>query len=189
MSSLDRLNSAQRMAAKEIDGPVLILAGAGTGKTNTITCRMGFMVERGISPDNILAVTFTNKAAREMQQRVVGFISPKNTPDKGKALKPTVCTFHSLCVRVLRRHIEKLVHLFLDLISGEFRGNWCRASKVNFTPLRGNFTDGGCILSSYEKRALWCASSFLRARRQRNIFYTTREKYITFKYGWKALDV
>ncbi len=108
MSSLDRLNSAQRIAAQEIDGPVLILAGAGTGKTNTITCRMGFMVERGISPDNILAVTFTNKAAREMQQRVAGFISSKNTSDEGKALKPTVCTFHSLCVRVLRRHIEKL---------------------------------------------------------------------------------
>ena len=108
MSSLDRLNSAQRVAAQVIDGPVLILAGAGTGKTNTITCRMGFMVERGIPPDNILAVTFTNKAAREMQQRVASFISSENTADEGRALKPTVCTFHSLCVRVLRRHIEKL---------------------------------------------------------------------------------
>ena len=108
MSSLDRLNSAQRVAAQVIDGPVLILAGAGTGKTNTITCRMGFMVERGISPDNILAVTFTNKAAREMQQRVANFISSENTTDEGRTLKPTVCTFHSLCVRVLRRHIEKL---------------------------------------------------------------------------------
>ena len=111
MSDLSGLNPEQRKAAATLRGPVLILAGAGTGKTRTLTHRVAHMVSEGISPERILAVTFTNKAAREMQQRVTKQLKrlPKSlTREDGKPLKPTICTFHSLCVRILRRHIEKL---------------------------------------------------------------------------------
>jgi DNA helicase-2/ATP-dependent DNA helicase PcrA len=111
MSDLSGLNPEQRKAAATLRGPVLILAGAGTGKTRTLTHRVAHMVSKGISPEHILAVTFTNKAAREMQQRVTKQLKrlPKSfTREDGKPLKPTICTFHSLCVRILRRHIEKL---------------------------------------------------------------------------------
>jgi len=115
MLNLDTLNAEQRDAVETIRGPVLILAGAGTGKTRVITFRIAHMIERGIAPDNILAVTFTNKAAREMQERVnallpkLGTAHPVTRGDhEAKPARPTVSTFHSLCVRILRLHIEKL---------------------------------------------------------------------------------
>ncbi len=86
-------------------GPLLILAGAGTGKTRTLTHRVAHMVDSGIAAQNILAVTFTTKAAREMAQRVAALLPPAV---KASGQSPTVCTFHSLCVRILRRHIERL---------------------------------------------------------------------------------
>jgi DNA helicase II / ATP-dependent DNA helicase PcrA len=119
MLSLSSLNPQQRQAVETLRGPLLILAGAGTGKTRVITFRVAHMIARGISPDQILGVTFTNKAAREMQERVFKLIprkAPKpaasgNGSEPGGANgvpRPTICTFHSLCVRILRQHIEKL---------------------------------------------------------------------------------
>ncbi|PQJ29948.1 ATP-dependent helicase [Rubritalea profundi] len=100
--SLSSLNEAQREAVNSLDGPVLILAGAGTGKTRTVTCRIANMLQQGVLPENILAVTFTNKSAVEMKERVCGMVS------KAAGEVITVCTFHSLCVRILREGIEKL---------------------------------------------------------------------------------
>ena len=109
MISIGSLNPQQRDAVLTLRGPVLILAGAGTGKTRVITHRIAHMVAEGIPPSQILAVTFTNKAAREMQERVSELLPKAKRAKKGeKAERPTVCTFHSLCVRILRRHIEKL---------------------------------------------------------------------------------
>ncbi len=108
MLDLASLNPPQREAVKTIHGPVLILAGAGTGKTRVITHRVAHMVQKGIAPDQILAVTFTNKASREMQERVGKLIKGRRSDGDEKPLKPTICTFHSLGVRILRRHIEKL---------------------------------------------------------------------------------
>ena len=80
----------------------MILAGAGTGKTRTVTCRIAHMLEKKVPPAEILAVTFTNKAASEMRERIGGMVSKK------AAKEMTVCTFHSLCVRILRGGIDKL---------------------------------------------------------------------------------
>lgn len=99
---ISSLNAGQREAVETLDGPVLILAGAGTGKTRTVTCRIAHMVNQGINPESILAVTFTNKSASEMRERAIDMVSR----DAGEKL--TICTFHSLCVRILREGIEKL---------------------------------------------------------------------------------
>ena len=100
--SIESLNKAQREAVLALNGPILILAGAGTGKTRTVTCRMSALLENGVEAENVLAVTFTNKSAAEMAERVMGMVGKK----RGKAL--TVCTFHSLCLRILKRDIESL---------------------------------------------------------------------------------
>jgi len=100
--SFDSLNTDQRSAVAAQDGPVMILAGAGTGKTRTVTCRIAHMLERKIPAEEILAVTFTNKAAAEMRDRIAGMVSKK------AANEMTVCTFHSLCVRILRGGIDKI---------------------------------------------------------------------------------
>jgi DNA helicase II / ATP-dependent DNA helicase PcrA len=100
---LDQLNPQQRKAAEIVDGPILILAGAGSGKTRVITYRIANLIENaGVGPDSILAVTFTNKASAEMAERV-------NQIMGGSLLrKPLISTFHSFCVRVLRRDIEAM---------------------------------------------------------------------------------
>lgn len=96
------LNEAQDKAVKTLSGPLLVLAGAGTGKTRVVTFRIANLIKHGIRPSQILAVTFTNKAANEMQERISHLLGTRSKE------KPEVSTFHSLCVRILRRHIRLL---------------------------------------------------------------------------------
>jgi DNA helicase II / ATP-dependent DNA helicase PcrA len=104
MDFLSSLNPQQREAVTETDGPLLILAGAGSGKTRVIAHRIAYLIaERAVAPYNILAVTFTNKAAEEMRERVKRLLTGTQMTSA-----PLISTFHSLCVRILRQHIEAL---------------------------------------------------------------------------------
>jgi DNA helicase-2/ATP-dependent DNA helicase PcrA len=102
MMDLSVLNREQRKAAETLEGPVLILAGAGSGKTRALTYRVANLIEHGVPAFSILALTFTNKAAREMKNRVQTLIGAE------AANEAWISTFHSTCARILRRDIEKI---------------------------------------------------------------------------------
>ncbi|MDG2128149.1 MAG: UvrD-helicase domain-containing protein [Fuerstiella sp.] len=102
MLDLSSLNPPQREAVETLSGPMLVLAGAGTGKTRVITYRMANLIQHGIRPDRILSVTFTNKAAKEMRERALSLLGSRLQQ------KPVVSTFHAYCVRVLREDINAM---------------------------------------------------------------------------------
>jgi superfamily I DNA/RNA helicase len=147
MMNLSTLNPQQRLAAETIRGPVLILAGAGTGKTRVITFRIAHMVAKGIAPGNILGVTFTNKAAREMRERVNKLLPKRSQKDD----RPTICTFHSLCVRILRQHIEKLGYKRNFIIYDESEQLSAVKKILANISAKGEKTDPGAVLAMLSK--------------------------------------
>ncbi|HVU06933.1 MAG TPA: UvrD-helicase domain-containing protein [Verrucomicrobiae bacterium] len=153
MSNLNSLNPQQREAVETVNGPVLILAGAGTGKTRVITFRIAHLMAKGVAPENILAVTFTNKAAREMRERVnkllpnAKFQKQNFEPPK----RPTICTFHSLCVRILRRHIERLGYKRNFVIYDESEQLAAVKKILSGISAKGEKTDPAAILALLSK--------------------------------------
>ncbi|MBT6143541.1 DNA helicase PcrA [bacterium] len=101
---LDGLNEKQKEAVTSIDGPLLVMAGAGSGKTKALTHRIAYLIlEKQVAPEHILAVTFTNKAAKEMLERIEKLLSSAQLPSR-----PLIGTFHSICVKILRQHLHEL---------------------------------------------------------------------------------
>ena len=153
MTNLNSLNPQQRQAVETINGPVLILAGAGTGKTRVITHRISHLISKRVAPENILAVTFTNKAAREMQERVHRLLPGlKLKPQNGEPpRRPTICTFHSLCVRILRQHIERLGYKRNFVIYDESEQLGAVKKILSHISAKGEKTDPGAILALLSK--------------------------------------
>ncbi len=108
MNYLESLNSEQKKAALAVEGPVLIVAGAGAGKTKTITHRILHLIETGVAPHNILAITFTNKAAREMRERVIHLMNSSGSKAHFRGGMPFMSTFHSLGVQIIKENAQLL---------------------------------------------------------------------------------
>jgi len=104
----DGLNPAQRAAVETLSGPLLVLAGAGTGKTRVVTHRIATLIRHRTRPERILAVTFTRKAAGEMQERAMALLNGGKPRGVRSKARPRISTFHALCVQILRRHITRL---------------------------------------------------------------------------------
>jgi superfamily I DNA/RNA helicase len=147
MPDLYSLNPQQRLAVETLRGPLLILAGAGTGKTRVITFRIAHMIERGIAAGNILAVTFTNKAAREMKERVAQLVPRLRKNDRKKPDGATISTFHSLCARILREHIEVLGYKRNFVIYDESEQLGAIKKILSNLSAKGENTDPKAILS------------------------------------------
>ena len=149
---LHSLNPQQRLAVETLNGPVLILAGAGTGKTRVITFRIAHLIEKGVAPQHILGVTFTNKAAREMQERVNQLVPRRRNPhpesgSEARDARPTLCTFHSLCARILRQHIERLGYKRNFAIYTESDQLGAVRKILSRISAKGEKTDPGAILA------------------------------------------
>ena len=105
---LEGLNPAQKEAVETLEGPLLVLAGAGSGKTKTLTHRIANLIQHGTRPGNILAVTFTNKAAREMRERLFKLLYPAETELAPRSFMPFMGTFHGIAVRILRQEADAI---------------------------------------------------------------------------------
>jgi superfamily I DNA/RNA helicase len=178
MLNLSSLNPAQRLAVETTEGPVLILAGAGTGKTRVITFRIAQLVQKGVGPGHILAVTFTNKAAREMQQRVRQLLGRVSKSEDGeKPARPTICTFHSLCVRILRQHIERLGYKrnfviyseseqlgAIKRILGQISGDGSKVDPYAVLSMLSRFRNGGERASAFTDPNVSALARHVQAR-------------------------
>ncbi|MBQ9518272.1 MAG: UvrD-helicase domain-containing protein, partial [Firmicutes bacterium] len=139
---INKLNPMQKQAVLTTQGPLLLLAGAGSGKTRVLTHRIAYLISQGVKPWNILAITFTNKAAKEMKERVSALCS-----EGGDVW---VSTFHSTCVRILRRDIEKLGYtnnftIFDTADSEKLMKNIYKAYNINdkLYPIKGVLSEIG----------------------------------------------
>jgi len=208
--NLNSLNPQQRQAVETLKGPLLILAGAGTGKTRVITFRIAHLIAKGVAPGNILAVTFTNKTAREMQERVRKLL-PKpvesrksrvesndprhSSPWRGEAerrrldARPTICTFHSLCVRILRQHIERLGYKRNFVIYNESEQLGAVKKILAQISVKGEKTDPAAVLALLSRfknggeRAAVFADESVRALAQH-----IRSRYETALHACNAVD-
>ncbi|RMG46509.1 MAG: ATP-dependent DNA helicase PcrA, partial [Acidobacteria bacterium] len=166
MNYLDELNERQREAVMNVEGPLLVLAGAGSGKTRVITYRVAYLIDRvGIEPRRILAVTFTNKAADEMRDRVIQLLDGRSLPEL-----PLICTFHSFCVRLLRAHIESHPSGYTRHFSIYDDEDSLRAIKAAMTELQLNERllsprAVQAVISQAKNRGLSAAEYGARARR------------------------
>lgn len=135
---LETLNNAQKNAVTHIAGPLLVLAGAGSGKTRVITHRIVHLIHEGVRPNNILAVTFTNKAAKEMRERVIALMNQYSPSARASAdALPTVTTFHSFGVRVLREFHDVLGlrrHFTIYDRSDSIRAVKLAVERANYNP-------------------------------------------------------
>jgi DNA helicase-2/ATP-dependent DNA helicase PcrA len=198
--NLNSLNPQQRQAVETLKGPLLILAGAGTGKTRVITFRIAHLIAKGVPPANILAVTFTNKAAREMQERVRKLL-PKPVEGRKSRVegsdprpssldsRPTICTFHSLCVRILRQHIERLGYKRNFVIYNESEQLGAVKKILAQISAKGEKTDPAAVLALLSRfknggeRAAVFADESIRALAQH-----IRSRYETALHACNAVD-
>lgn len=166
MNYLDELNERQQEAVMNVEGPLLVVAGAGSGKTRVITYRVAYLIDRvGIEPRRILAVTFTNKAADEMRDRVIRLLDGRSLSEL-----PLICTFHSFCLRLLRAHIESHPSGYTRHFSIYDDEDSLRAIKAAMTELQLNERllsprTVQAVISQAKNRGLSAAEYGARARR------------------------
>ncbi len=189
MLNLSALNPQQRLAVETIRGPVLILAGAGTGKTRVITSRVAHLIAQGVSPGRILGVTFTNKAAREMQERVRQLLPRKSAgPKEDRTERPTLCTFHSLCVRILRQHIERLGYKKNFVIFDESDQLGAIKKIMSQISARGEKTDPRAILALLSRYRNGGASNAFSDPSVAALADHVRSRYETALHACNAVD-